>query len=146
MTVKLPLLESGIGAISFFRDELEHITGLHGLHSSLAPLLEIFLTEILFGQRLSLFDQQLINRLGDRDVRERIRAVFVPLILSKSTIKLDQRALGRGKSVVTWKPYRANHSERHPAIEAAKTAFNLVPCANAFEKEMAQFLDRARMS
>ncbi|HPS91732.1 MAG TPA: DEAD/DEAH box helicase family protein [Methanothrix sp.] len=143
MTVKLPLLESGIGAISFFRDELEHITGLHGLHASLAPLLEIFLTEILFGQRLSLFDQQLINRLGDRDVREHIRAVFVPLILSKSTIKLEQRALGQSRSAVTWKPYQANHSERHPAIEAAKTAFNLVPCANAFEKEMAQFLDRA---
>jgi type III restriction enzyme len=143
MTIKLPLLESGIGAISFFRDELEHITGLHGLHSSLAPLLEIFLTDMLFGQRLSLFDQQLINRLGDRDVREHIRAVFVPLILSKSTIKLEQRALGRSKSIVTWKPYQANHSERHPAIEAAKTAFNLVPCTNAFEKEMAQFLDRA---
>jgi type III restriction enzyme len=143
MTIKLPLLESGIGAISFFRDELEHITGLHGLHTSLAPLLEIFLTEILFGQRLSLFDQQLINRLGDRDVREHIRAVFVPLILSKSTIKLEQRALGQSKSIVTWKPYQANHSERHPAIEAAKTAFNLVPCTNAFEKEMAQFLDRA---
>ncbi len=143
MTIKLPLLESGIGAISFFRDELEHITALHGMHSSLAPLLEIFLTELLFGQRLSLFDQQLINRLGDRDVREHIRAVFVPLILSKSTIKLEQRALGQSKSIVTWKPYQANHSERHPAIEAAKTAFNLVPCTNAFEKEMAQFLDRA---
>jgi type III restriction enzyme len=143
MTIKLPLLESGIGAISFFRDELEHITALHGMHSSLAPLLEIFLTEMLFGQRLSLFDQQLINRLGDRDVREHIRAVFVPLILSKSTIKLEQRALGQSKSIVTWKPFQANHSERHPAIEAGKTAFNLVACTNAFEKEMAQFLDSA---
>ena len=143
MTVKLPLLESGIGAISFFRDELEHITGLHGLHASLAPLLETFLTETLFGQKISLFDQRLINRLGDRDVREHIRAVFVPLILSKSTIKLEQRALGASKSVTSWKPYQANHSERHPAIEATKTAFNLVPCANAFEKDMAQFLDRA---
>jgi len=45
MNIKLPLLESGVGAISFYRNELEHITGLHGLHSSLAPLLEIFLTE-----------------------------------------------------------------------------------------------------
>jgi type III restriction enzyme len=143
MTVKLPLLESGIGAISFFKDELEHITGLHGLHASLAPLLETFLTEMLFGQKMSIFDQQLIDRLGDRDVREYIRAVFVPLILSKSTIKLEQRAFGMSKSVISWKPYQANHSERHPAIEAAKTAFNLVPCANAFEKEMAQFLDRA---
>jgi type III restriction enzyme len=143
MTIKLPLLESGIGAISFYRDELEHITGLHSLHSTLAPLLEIFLTDMLFGERVSLFDQRIISRLGDRDVREHIRAVFVPLILSKSTVKLEQRALGLSKSVVLWKPYQASHSERHPAIEAARTAFNLVPCGNPLEQEMAQFLDRA---
>ena len=143
MNIKLPLLESGVGAISFYRSELENITGLHGLHSSLAPLLEIFLTDMLFGERVSLFDQRLINRLADHDVREHIRGVFVPLILSRSTIKLEERAIGSGKSVVQWKPYQANHSERHPAIEAAKTVFNLVPCTNAFERDMAQFLDRA---
>jgi len=143
MNIKLPLLESGVGAISFYRSELEHITGLHGLHSSLAPLLEIFLTDMLFGERVSLFDQRLINRLADHDVREHIRGVFVPLILSKSTIKLEERAIGSGKSVVQWKPYQANHSERHPTIEASKTVFNLVPCTNAFERDMALFLDRA---
>jgi len=67
----------------------------------------------------------------------------VPLILSKSTIKLEERALGSGKSVVEWKPYQANHSERHPTIEASKTVFNLVPCTNAFERDMALFLDKA---
>lgn len=143
MNIKLPLLESGVGAISFYRSELEHITGLHGLHSSLAPLLEIFLTDMLFGERVSLFDQRLINRLADHDVREHIRGVFVPLILSKSTIKLEERAIGSGRSVVQWKPYQANHSERHPTIEATKTVFNLVPCTNAFERDMALFLDRA---
>ncbi|MBP8625018.1 MAG: DEAD/DEAH box helicase family protein [Methanothrix sp.] len=143
MNIKLPLLESGIGAISFYRNELEHITGLHGLHSTLAPLLEIFLTEILFGEQVSLFDQRLVSRLGDPDVREHVRGVFVPIILSKSTIKLEERALGMSRSVVKWKPYQANHSERHPAIEASKTAFNLVPCTNAFERDMALFLDRA---
>lgn len=143
MMIKLPLLDNGIGAISFYRDELEHITALHGLHSTLAPLLETFLTDMLFGERVSLFDQRLISRLGDRDVREHIRAVFVPLLLSKSTVKLEPRTLGSGKSVIQWKPYQANHSEKHPAIEMTKTAFNLAPCANNFEKEMAQFLDRA---
>jgi type III restriction enzyme len=143
MMIKLPLLESGIGAISFYRDELEHITGLHGLHSTIAPLIEIFLTDMLFGERISLFDQRFISRLGDQDVREYIRAVFVPLILSKSTVKLEQRSFGSSKSIVQWKPYHANHSERHPAIQADKTAFNLVPCVNNFEKNMAQFLNRA---
>ena len=143
MTIKMPLLESGVGAISFYRSELEHITGLHGLHPTLAPLLEIFLTEMLFGERVSLFDQRLINRLGNTDVREHVRAVFVPLLLSKSTVKLEERALGTSKSVVQWRPYQASHSEKHPAIEAPNTAFNLVPCSNAFEVDMARFLARA---
>jgi type III restriction enzyme len=98
---------------------------------------------MLFGERVSLLDQRIISRLGDKDVREHIRAVFVPLILSKSTVKLEQRALGLSKSVVSWKPYQASHSEHHPAIESEKTAFNLVPCQNPLEKEMAQFLGRA---
>ena len=143
MTIKMPLLESGVGAISFYRSELEHIAGLHGLHPTLAPLLEIFLTEMLFGERVSLFDQRLINRLGNTDVREHVRAVFVPLLLSKSTVKLEERALGTSKSVVQWRPYQASHSEKHPAIEAPNTAFNLVPCSNAFEVDMARFLARA---
>jgi len=143
MTIKMPLLESGVGAISFYRSELEHITGLHGLHPALAPLLEIFLTEMLFGERVSLFDQRLINRLGNTDVREHIRAVFVPLLLSKSTVKLEERALGTSKSVVQWKPYQASHSENRPVIKAQNTAFNLVPCSNAFEADMARFLARA---
>jgi type III restriction enzyme len=143
MTIKMPLLESGVGAISFYRSELEHITGLHGLHPALAPLLEIFLTEMLFGERVSLFDQRLINRLGNTDVREHIRAVFVPLLLSKSTVKLEERALGTSKSVVQWKPYQASHSENRPVITAQNTAFNLVPCSNAFEADMARFLARA---
>jgi len=143
MQIKLPLLESGFGAISFYVKELEQISDLHGLHSVLAPLIETFLTEMLFNQQVSLNDPRLLSRLSNSDVREYIRAIFVPLLLRRSTIKLEQTNQGLVKSVAKWKPYQANHSERHPAIEAAKTAFNLVPCANAFEKDMAQFLNRA---
>jgi type III restriction enzyme len=143
MKIKLPLLESGYGALSFYVKELEQIADLHGLHSVLAPLIETFLTEMLFNQKVSLNDPRLLSRLSNDDVREYIRAIFVPLLLRRSTIKLEQTNRGLEKSVTKWKPYQANHSERHPAIEATRTAFNLVPCANAFEKEMAQFLDRA---
>ncbi len=143
MEIKLPLLESGYGALSFYVNELEQIADLHGLHSVLAPLIETFLTEMLFNQKVSLSDPRLLSRLSNDDVREYVRAIFVPLLLRRSTIKLEQINRGQEKSVAKWKPYQANHSERHPAIEAAKTAFNLVPCVNAFEKEMALFLNRA---
>ncbi|MBW2087326.1 MAG: restriction endonuclease subunit R, partial [Deltaproteobacteria bacterium] len=125
MKIRLPLLESGIGAISYYREELEHITGLRGTHKILAPLLETFLTEILFEERVTLFDDRLLSRLADSDVREHIRATFVPLILARTTIKEERRPRGQGVSV------------------SSCTLFNLVPCNREFEVAMTQFLDHA---
>ena len=87
MEIRLPLLQSGVGAVSFFREELEAICGLRGTHTVLAPLLETFLTELLFVEKLTLYDARLVGRLGDADVREHVRATFVPLIRQRTTTK-----------------------------------------------------------
>ncbi len=143
MKIRLPLLENGMGAISYYREELEHITGLKGTHRILAPLLQTFLTEMLFGKRVDLFDPRLLGRLADSDVREYIRAVFIPLILSRTTIKEERVARGEGIPVSSWKAFQATHSETHPAIPAHSTLFNLVPCNREFEVAMSHFLDHA---
>jgi type III restriction enzyme len=143
MKLRLPLLENGMGAVSYFREELEHITSLKGTHQVLAPLLETFLTETLFEEKVDLFDSRLIGRLSDSDVREYIRAVFVPLILSRTTIKEERRSRGEGILVSSWKAFQATHSETHPAIPAQSTLFNLVPCNREFEVAMTQFLEHA---
>ncbi|MBN2061150.1 MAG: DEAD/DEAH box helicase family protein, partial [Deltaproteobacteria bacterium] len=143
MKIRLPLLENGMGAISYYREELEHITSLKGTHQVLAPLLETFLTEILFEEKVDLFDPRLLGRLADSDVREYIRAVFVPLILSRTTIKEERQTRGEGIPVSSWKAFQATHSETHPAIPAQSTLFNLVPCNREFEVAMTQFLDHA---
>ncbi len=141
MNIRLPLLESGIGAVSYYREELEHITGLRGTHKVLAPLLETFITEILFEEKVTLFDPRLLNRLADSDVRELIRATFVPLILARTTVKEERKAGREDVFVSGWKPFQATHSENHPAIPAQLTLFNLVPCNREFEVAMCQFLD-----
>ena len=143
MEIRLPLLQSGVGAVSFFREELEMVCGLRGTHAVLAPLIETFLTELLFTKKLTLFDERLVGRLGDADVREHIRAVFVPLIRQRTTTKQDRRPEGAARSVAVWKPFQATHSQEHPAIPATRTAFNLVACNRGFEVGMSQFLDRA---
>jgi type III restriction enzyme len=143
MNVRLPLLESGMGAISFYREELERICGLRGTHPVLAPLLETFFTEILFEKPLTLFDPRLLSRIAEADVREHVRATFVPLILKRTTVKEERKAQGAGKSVATWKPFQATHSAQRPAIPAARTLFNLAPCNRDLEVAMCQFLDVA---
>jgi type III restriction enzyme len=143
MKIRLPLLENGMGAVSFYREELERICGLRGTHPVLAPLLETFLTEILFEEKLTLFDQRLLSRIGEADVREHVRATFVPLILKRTTIKEERKAASAGKSVSLWKPFQVTHSAHRPAVPAKRTLFNLAPCNRDLEVAMSQFLDRA---
>lgn len=143
MKVQLPLLQSGIGAVSFYREELERQTSLRGTHQILASLLQTFLEEILFEQQVSIYDEKLVGRLSDADVREHIRATFVPLILSKTTFVEERMQQADAVSVCTWKPFQVTHSENRPTLPAENTPFNLVPCNRELEVATTTFLNRA---
>ncbi len=143
MTLQMSLLEDGVGAISFFREELEHATKIHGTHAKLAPLIQEFLEQVLFEEPVTLYDGRLLARLSDPDVREHIRATFVPVILKRITQRKERLNEAPAQSVATWKPFQATLSERHPAVNAKRTLFNLVPCNRQLEVAMAQFCDNA---
>lgn len=144
MKIKLHLLSDGMGAVSFFREELERAARIRGQHATLAPHIQHFLEEVLFGERVNLYDSRVTPRLSDPDVREHIRATFLPLILKSITHRKDRLPEEAPQSVTAWLPYQATHSERRPAVGSDKTAFNLVPCANQLEVAMTQFLGFAR--
>ncbi|MGD0091264.1 MAG: DEAD/DEAH box helicase family protein [Planctomycetota bacterium] len=143
MKINLPLLSSGVGALSYFVRQLEQVCKVRGLHATLAPLVQIFLEELLFESRTNLFDQALIARLGDSDVGEYVRAVFVPLIRAKTTTTETRAPEAEPVSLAGWKPYQVTHSERQPTLDAKKTLFNLVPCRMELEVALAQYADRA---
>lgn len=144
MKIKLPLLEDGIGAISFYREMIERTCKIRGTHTDLAPLIQRFIEGLLFGEKVDLYDQRVIVRLADSDVMEYIRAVFVPLVLDKIVRTQERMAEAVPRSVMTWLPYQATHSEKHPAEIATNTPFNLVPCNRSLEVAMSHFLDRAK--
>jgi len=143
MKVNLPLLRNGITAISFFVRELEAVCKVQSTHKVLAPLLQIFLGEMLFGEKVSLVDQRLTKRLSDQDVREHIRAVFIPLIRERTVETKKRRAKGEAVSLRNWKPFQATYSENRPVERSAQTLFNLVPCNRSLEVALSQFLDKA---
>ncbi len=143
LQLNLPLLASGVGAVSYYVKQLETICKLRGLHPILAPLIQTFLEEILFEQKTTLFDPVLVARLADSDVGEHLRAVFVPLIRRRTTATEERLTVEPPKSLNAWKPFQVTLSERRPALEAAKTLFNLVPCNRELEVAVAKFCDRA---
>jgi type III restriction enzyme len=144
MKISLPLLSDGMGAVSFFRQELEHAARIRGQHAVLAPLIDRFLCEVLFGERVTLYDQRVLPRLSHPDVREHIRATFLPLILKAITRQEKRLPEQAPQSVTAWKPYQATHSERRPTASSARTPFNLAPCENQLEMAMVQFLTKAK--
>ncbi len=141
--INLPLLESGIGAVSYFVKQLEGICKVPGLHLQLAPLVQEFLEGVLFDRKTDLFDPALVARLGDSDVGEHLRAVFVPLVRARTTKVESRTPAGDPMRLSSWKPFQVTHSERRPAIQAARTLFNLVPCNRQLEEAFARFADRA---
>jgi len=143
MTVKLPLLQNGFTAVTFYREEMETACGIQGNHAVLAPLIQKFLEEILFVEKVTLFDPRLCSRLAAGDVREHIRAVFIPLIRAKITTTEERLKGAEPVSVCSWRPFQVTHSARHPVEKADKTPFNLVPCNRDLEFALTHFTDRA---
>jgi len=64
MRVSLPLFQSGLTAISFYVRELEAACKVQSTHAILAPLLQEFLSSMLFGEKVDLVDK----RLGRLDI------------------------------------------------------------------------------
>lgn len=143
MKVNLTLLESGVGAISFFEQELEYICKVKGTHQVLGPLLQVFFEQMLFGTGQSIFDLRVVQRLSASDVREHVRAVFVPLI-RKKTVKQQMRVLeAQPMRLSTWRPFQVTANERHPVLISARTQFNLVPCNRSLEQALTELLSKA---
>lgn len=143
MTIELPMLLSVPGGcISFYRREIEKIVKLPSL-GSIDPLLERVVQELLFEKQVSIYDSDLLSRFADDDVREHIRALFVPLIRQRTTFKNKREQTEHLIDVSTWKPFQAASSASRPTITSPKTPFNLVPCSNGFEAAIANFLTRA---
>ncbi|MBU0716945.1 MAG: DEAD/DEAH box helicase family protein [Planctomycetes bacterium] len=143
MKIDLPLLDSGVGAVSYFVKQIEQICKLRGLHQVLGPLVQTFLEEILFEQKTNLFDAKLVTRLGDSDVAEHLRAVFVPLVRQRTTTVEERTPAGEPTRLSQWRPFQVTHSERRPALDAPKTLFNLVPCNRELEVAFTKYADRA---
>ena len=116
MRISLPLLQNGITAISFFVRELEAACRVQSTHTVLAPLLQTFLGELLFGEKISLVDPRLTGRLSDQDVREHIRPVFLPLIREMTVTTEKRRVKGSPQCLRHWKPYQVTFSENRPSV------------------------------
>ena len=135
------LLALGATAPSVYVRALEKGCRVHGANAILQPLITRFIEELLFEKKVSLFSGEVDHRMSDQDVRETIEFVFAPLVREKTHTESKRVRKSAGTRLSTWKPFQASYTPSRPCEKAAKTMFNLVPCANGFEAEFASFLD-----
>jgi type III restriction enzyme len=137
------LLANAWSAPAYFARMLGRACQVSNPHAVLAPLIERFIGEVLFERPVSLYGGEVDHRMRDMDVAEHIRAVFTPLILSRTVRRQTRRALRQFQALSQWKPYQATSNEKRPAVPATRTLFNLTPCENEFERAFAAFLNQA---
>jgi len=143
MKVSLALLESGVGAISFYVQELEYICKVKSTHQVLGPLLQLYFEQLLFTTKTTVFDTNLVKRLSDSDVREHVRAVFVPIIRRKVVQTQVRTAEAPPVRLSSWKPFQVTVSERRPVQQSPRTLFNLIPCNRSLETALVEQCNRA---
>jgi type III restriction enzyme len=143
MQLDAGLLTNAWSAGGYFGQMLGRACRLTNPHRILAPLVEEFLSKVLFEREVDLYSGEVDHRMRDADVMEHVRAAFTPLILARTVQKKARQRISQGQRLSTWKPYQASSTEKRPAVTATRTMFNLVPCENEFEQEFADFCDFA---
>lgn len=145
-TMKLDagLLNNAWSAPAYFAQMLGRVCRITNPHQVLAPLIERFISEVLFERPVDLYNGEVDHRMRDMDVLEYISATFTPLILKRTVRQEKRQRISRGQRLSTWKPYQATSHDKRPAIPAQRTIFNLVPCDSEFEQTFTEFLDTAQ--
>jgi type III restriction enzyme len=143
MQLDAGLLTNAWSAAGYFAQMLGRACRVSNPHQALTPLIEEFLSTVLFEREVDLYAGDVDHRMRDADVLEHVRATFTPLILAKTVQKKTRKHISQGVQLSTWKPYQATSTAKRPAVRAERTLFNLVPCENDFEQAFVDFCDFA---
>ena len=143
MQLDVGLLASAWSATGYFAQMLGRVCHFSNPHTVLTPLIEKFLSEVLFEHPVNLYSGEVDHRMRDTDVQEHIKATFTPLILGRMVWTKERRNLSQTVRMSDWKPYQATSTEKRPAVTATRTMFNLAPCDNDFEQTFVDFCDFA---
>ena len=127
--------------INFYAQVLGYRYGIAMAYHKLGGLIEDFLSNIIFGEKVDLFDPSIRNRIGDPDVEAVLMEVFNEVILSHRSPSLRWDVSAQCYPVSSWQKYQVK-AQPHNIVKVEKTVFNLVPCDSSLERDFAKSLDR----
>ncbi len=135
----IPEPQTAEEVIGYYARRIAQDVKLPSQFSILAPKVREFLENKAFGGRVTLDEPAMIKAVGSNVAQYVTVKTFVEALRKMVITELEPQLLNAGRLLSETPPFPWSR----PTLAADRCIFNLVPCDNEFEKEFAQFLQKA---
>jgi type III restriction enzyme len=136
---KIPEPQTAEEVIGYYARRIAQDVKLPSQFSALAPKVREFLASKAFGEQVNLDDPAMLKAISSNVAQYVTVKTFVEALRKLVLSELEPQLLHAGRELSETPPFPWSR----PTMKASKCIFNLVPCDNEFEKEFAQFLEKA---
>jgi type III restriction enzyme len=135
----IPEPQTAEEVIGYYARRIAQDVKLPSQFSALAPKVREFLEQKAFAQKVNLDDPAILKAISSNVAQYVTVKTFVEALRKMVVEELQPQLLHPGRALSETVPFPWSR----PTLAASKCVFNLVPCDNEFEKEFAQFLEKA---
>lgn len=135
----IPEPQTAEEVIGYYARRIAQDVKLPSQFSVLAPKVREFLETKAFGGPVDLNEPGMIKAIGSNVAQYVTVKTFVEALRKIVIAELEPQLLHAGRPLSETSPFPWSRA----TLAASKSIFNLVPCDNEFEKEFAQFLQKA---
>ncbi len=136
---KIPEPQTAEEVIGYYARRIAQDVKLPSQFSALAPKVREFLAKKAFGEPVNLDEPAMLKAISSNVAQYVTIKTFVEALRKLVLTELQPQLLHAGRALSETPPFPWSR----PTMRASKCVFNLVPCDNEFEKEFAQFLEKA---
>jgi len=136
----LPVPEDGDSVIAYYTQQILKEAGIPAKFSEFFPIVKKYVEEYFFSKNVSIKDVQVIKRLNDAVLGQRLVSIFkrplINLLIEEQEVKFEEYFYLSKTAAYSWsKPIYKNPT---------KSMFNAVSCDNNLELEFVKFLENSR--
>jgi type III restriction enzyme len=135
----IPEPQTAEEVIGYYARRIAQDVKLPSQFSALAPKVREFLAKKAFGEPVNLEEPAMLKAISSNVAQYVTIKTFVEALRKLVLSELEPQLLHAGRGLSETPPFPWSR----PTLKASKCVFNLVPCDNEFEKEFAQFLEKA---
>jgi type III restriction enzyme len=135
----IPQPQTAEEVIGYYARRIAQDVKLPSQFSALAPKVREFLAKKAFGEPVNLNEPAMLKAISSNVAQYVTIKTFVEALRKLVLTELQPQLLHAGRALSETSPFPWSR----PTMKASKCVFNLVPCDNEFEKEFAQFLEKA---